>query len=85
MELEQEMGFTLCLASMEKYYSGSANDGYHYRGMHSIHEVFAESSKLKKVFDLSGNLVLKDVQLDDERHLVQNVNFADAKPDEDQY
>lgn len=85
MQCQLEMGFMLCLASLEKTRSGSVNDGDYYDGAHLLHEVYHESLRLKKVFDICGNLMLRDVEIDEEQEIVQNIRFAEAKPDNEEY
>lgn len=99
MHLQQELGLRLCLGSLEKSIFGSCDSGYgggygwsdddgedeDDEEFHAIDEELENSVTLLSVVDLEGNVVAKNVGVDEDEHIVQIGHFEDRTPDEESY
>lgn len=94
LKLQQDSNFKLCLASLEKLVNGGVDglepcddytelnsDGEQF---HPILDTGEEYVKLKKVFDLEGTVIARDVQIEEETHLV-STRFRFNWPDKEDF
>lgn len=85
----QELGFCFYLANLERTVEGGCDedggyDYYHFGDFHEIVEEVDRNNILKRVVDLDGTEVEKELQFDDE-HFVQMDPFEKEEPDDEDY
>jgi hypothetical protein len=74
-------GIELYLASMEKWVHGDADDDYYGGGPFEMREEFLSSLELKRVVDINGHELARNVEIDED-DLLQEEPYDTREPDE---